>query len=236
MIPAGLHGLARRRPARTDWPSSSSSASCSYGVAGMVTLDVFSAGGVAVPARGSPPWSLRDLLTGAHRVDQPDEPPRLAGAANRSRTRRPAHRQRPTRRTGPSSSRSASARILLCTLFDRPLDRSKPYIGVSASGGPAALVHHRSSHRPDETRTGTNPPASGRARRYRTNIDLPGLQIHCALSASASFDDVSVLGSDRAFSALEPLRNLGPRPRRPTWALVEDAARGLAGDDRPGGG
>ncbi|CNX88428.1 Uncharacterised protein [Mycobacterium tuberculosis] len=69
-------------------------------------------------------------------------------------------------------------------------------------------------------------------------IDLPGLQIRAHLVGQRL--DVRrrqhVLGGDRAFGALgKPLRNLGRGLVVQPGQLVEDAARGLAGDDRPGG-
>ncbi len=124
-----------------------------------------------------------------------------------------------------------------------PSTRSKPYTGTSGgsrlSNGSYTTVEPPAGW---NTNTGTRDASagpSGRGRRVRTNPSITPASRYCAHLLGQRLDVLRrphVLDGDRALGALrEALRHLGGLLVVQLGQRIEDAARGLAGDDRPRG-
>ena len=142
---------------------------------------------------------------------------------------------------GPSPCISMQlGNVLRGALFDGALDALEAvHRGVRRQPTEQRFVHHRRTagrveHEHRDFRIGFRT----RTQRADEPVDLAGLQIIANLVGQRL--DVlrrqHILGGDRPFGALgEPLRHLGGGVAVQLGQRVENAARGLAGDDRPGG-
>src|ERR1700761_9770225 len=196
---------------------------------------------VAVPALAGLLLGLRDLLAGAHRIDQTDEryiaallfQPYRAGVGQHAAQRPAGQDERPV-----AAEFTQLRKILRGTLFDGALDAFEAvHGGIGRQPVEQRLINHGRAARGVEHEHGRLGGTFGAGPQgAHEPVDLTGLQ-EFAHRGRELFDGAGgfdFLDGDGAFGALgQPLGHLGGGRVVQRRQRVENAARRLAGDDRP---